>query len=436
MRFLCLEIRIKYTKMISPDSNSCTQRLELVKNKCDPFAAVSISEAITPSISRELPADKSRTPSSARVTKKHAEAHTKKAPLPTTSTSILMTRAKPRTTSAASTTIEIPATPKQDPTTEKTITTEIITDATSEKVNLADAPDREIIPLPDAATVDDFQEATAAAESAQGASDDANAKPKVEIQEIGQSLVSIQRQIRNLDKMESPEERENLAMEVREQLDTVSEDVEQLGQTRPEVLSISPRLLSIREELGTFARLNIASGLGSRLVLEVDAVRTDLLRVANNIQQGISDASNIIRHNVSNVAINVAEEAVGFGKVVGSGLQSAGSAIKDGVDSAQKGIAALSLEGVAQLAQMGSDVQAGVANVKSNFENLRQESFQRIKDSSDSVNMQLVSGLQRLHKLKEESTLGAQSLSVNIQKNLKERLDDMTKQFSSLRLTG
>jgi hypothetical protein len=397
--------------------------LELVKNKCDPFAAVSFSES-TPSISREIPAEKDYTPS-ARATDKHEEARTKKALL-TSSTSV-PSRAKPTTT------IEIPATTKQDPTTEKTATT--TQKITSEKVILADSPDREIIPLPDAATVDNFQDATAAAEGAQGASN-AKAKPQVEIQEIGQSLVSIQRQIRNLDNMESPVERENLAVQVREQLDTVSEDVEQLGQTRPEVMSISPRLQSIREELGSFAQLNIASGLGSRLILEVDAVRTDFLRVANNIQQGISDAGNIIRHNVSNVAINVAEEAVGFGKVVGSGLQSAGSAIQAGVDSAQKGIAAFSLEGVAQLSQMGTDVQAGVANVKSNFENLRQESFQRIKDSSDSVNMQLVSGLQRLNKLREESTFGAQSLSVNIQKNLRERLDDMTKQFSSLRLTG
>lgn len=398
-----------------------------MKNKCDPFAAVSLSEQ-TPSISREIPSDKSRRTTSVLVTNnKHVEANTKK------STTAIPTTIRAEPTTSAAKTIEIPATTKQDPTTEKIVTTEKT--AFTEKVFYADEPVRTIIPLPEAATVDNFQEATAAAEGAQGASD-AKAKPQVEIQEIGESLVSIQRQIRDLDKIESREERENLAEKVREQLDTVSEDVEQLGQTRPEVMSVSPRLQSIREELSAFGGLNLASGIGSRLVFEVDSVRNDLLRVANNIQQGLSDASNVIRHNVSNVAINVAEEAVGFGKVVGSGLQSAGSAIQAGVDSAQKGIASFSLEGVAQLQQMGTDVQAGVANVKSNFENLRQESFQRIKDSSDSVNMQLVSGLQRLQKLKEESTFGAQALTFNIQKNLKERLDDMTKQFSSLRLTG
>lgn len=375
-----------------------------------------------------MPADTiSRTPI-VQVTDKVTVAPNRKALLASTA---LTKRAEPAVTNAPTTTEQ----PVQEIVTEKTTTTKII-DPITEKVVFAadDEPEREIIPLPDAATVDSFQGATAAAEGAGG--DTSQAKPKVEIQEIGRSLVSIQRQIRNLDKIESPEERENLAGQVREQLDTVSGDVEQLGQTRPEVMSVAPRLQSIREELGAFGRINIASGISARLVLEVDSVRNELLRVANNIQQGISDAGNIIRHNVSNVAINVAEEAIGFGKSVGSGLQSAGSAIKAGVDSAQKGIASFSLEGAVQLQKMGTDVQAGVANVKSNFESMRQESFQRIKDSSDSVNLQLVSGLQRLQKLKQESTFEAQSLAVNIQKNLKDRLDDMTKQFGSIRLTG
>ncbi|CAB3376008.1 Hypothetical predicted protein [Cloeon dipterum] len=374
------------------DSNSCTQRLSLIQEKCDPFALV--PKKTNPTVISDEPIAKAGT--NKRNSGEKAETITK---LTTTTTE------KAATTKLTS------------KTTEKSARTKL-TSTTTEK----------------AATTGSTAKSSSATTEKRAEKEKSGEVPQIE--EMGRSLETVQRHIRDIESLKTPQARQDLASQVRRELDTIAEDVEVLGQERPEVLQVAPRLAKIRADLGSFDSLNLAEGLSGRLVLEVGAVRDQLLRVATNIQKGLSDVGETIRSDVSKVAIDVASGAVGLGSAVGTGLKEAGNSIRAGVNSAQSGIASLSLESIGQLQKIGDDVSASVSNVKKNFEELRQESSQKLIDASSSLSTQLTDGLKSLQKLKDESTGSAKMLAQNIQQNLKERLDEITKQFSNLKLTG
>ncbi|XP_059480030.1 uncharacterized protein LOC132199387 [Neocloeon triangulifer] len=375
------------------DSNSCTQRLMLA-DKCDPFAMAQdesigvLSDGTFGSEDKKPLSSSSKRPQEISTRRSTAKT-TSRAPLPITEISV-----KPEVKTARN---------------------------GGNNININSLSGIDL--------GNSEQEA-----AAEGQQDEEDAR-RPELADVSASLVTIQRQIRNIETLESAQAREDLADKVREGFDVIVEDVEQLGREKPEVMRVAPRLARIREELTSFSGMRLTEGLSARLLLEVDSVRKELLQVATNIQKGFSDVGESIRKNVSNVALNVAEEAAGLGTAVGAGLKNAGNAIKAGVDSAQNGIASLSMESAGQLLKIGSEVSAGVANVKSSFERMRQESFQRINGASSDLSSQLVSGLKSLHKLRDESTQGAQSLSKNIQQSIQERLNEITKQFGNLRLT-
>ncbi|XP_065331735.1 uncharacterized protein LOC135934129 [Cloeon dipterum] len=375
------------------DSNSCALRLSLIKDKCDPFELV--PKKTDPTVISDEAIAKTGT------NKRNSGEN------------------KAERTKLTSTTTEIASTTKLTSTTTEIASTTKLTSTTTEKA---------------AATTESTAKTTSATTEKPAGKEKSGEVPQIE--EMGRSLETVQRHIRDIESLKTPQARKDLASQVRRELDTIAEDVEVLGQERPEVLQVAPRLAKIRADLGSFDSLNLAEGLSGRLVLEVGAVRDQLLRVATNIQKGLTDVGETIRSDVSKVAIDVASGAVGLGSAVGTGLKDAGNTIREGVNSAQSGIASLGLESIGQLQKIGDDVSASVSNVKKNFEELRQESSQKLIDASSSLSTQLTDGLKSLQKLKDESTGSAKMLALNIQQNLKERLDEITKQFSNLKLTG